>query len=171
MADQDNTILYNLRNGSVLIIDQDDVDFLKFTWGTRWGYAVRNAKDTGKQRTAMLHRDIYARVIGRNLLKSEQIDHINGNRLDNRRCNLRIATHAQNCQNTGVRARNKVGLKGVSKVSKSRKRPWRARIFVNGKEVCLGYTATPEEAHDLYIEAAKKYFGEFACTDRIAQSD
>lgn len=88
----------------------------------------------------------------------EHVDHINGDRCDNRWGNLRPATVSQNLGNTGKHARNTSGFKGVSIHKKTGL--WRARL---GRET-IGYFKTPEEAHVVYSHAAKNYFGEFART-------
>jgi hypothetical protein len=85
-----------------------------------------------------------------------QVDHINGNRRDNRRCNLREVTSAQNCQNR--RAANQTGLKGVH----PRGKKFFACIRVEGKFTYLGIYPTAEEAARVYDEAAHRAFGEFA---------
>ena len=87
-----------------------------------------------------------------------QIDHINGDRKDNRICNLRIASHSENCRNSKVRKHSKTGIKGVKK----RGTKWHVRIRVHGEQIWLGSYNTPEEAKDAYNKAAEKYFGEFA---------
>lgn len=85
------------------------------------------------------------------------IDHINGNRADNRFENLRAATLSQNCMNRGKPVSNSSGYKGVRN---SRNR-WRATIGSGGKRYYLGYFDTPEEAYEAYCEAAKKLHGDF----------
>jgi hypothetical protein len=91
------------------------------------------------------------------------VDHINGNRLDNRRCNLRLATRQQNIANQRLSSRNKVGLKGVYRYKGGVTKPFAASIKVSGKRTFLGCFATAEEAHMAYCEAADRLFGEFAC--------
>lgn len=86
----------------------------------------------------------------------EFIDHINGDRKDNRIANLREATHTENCCNRGMEKRNKVGLKGVIKEKKSSK--YRASI----NQVYLGVFPTPELAHAAYCEAADLLHGKFS---------
>lgn len=87
-----------------------------------------------------------------------QIDHINGDSLDNRWANLRLATAAQNAANAGMYANNTVGFKGVS----PHKCGYQARIGINGRLKALGVYKTPEEAHDAYMREARRVFGEFA---------
>ena len=90
-----------------------------------------------------------------------RIDHIDMNRRNNRIGNLRIASRSENAANGGAHVDNKCGLKGVSYLP-NRKKPWRATIMCRGKWKFLGYRATAEEAHALYVAAAKEAFGEFA---------
>lgn len=99
-------------------------------------------------------------ISGVDLKQIDQVDHINGNRSDNRLSNLRIANHAQNCQNSKLRKDNQSGIKGVS-YRKDRNK-WRARIRKDGKQILIGEFKTAEQAQVAYCEAAKKYFGEFA---------
>ena len=87
------------------------------------------------------------------------IDHINGNKADNRICNLRDVFADGNSQNVRKpNARNKSGFMGVIWFQNK----WRASMSVNGKSKWLGDYSTPEEAHQVYLEAKRKYHA--ACT-------
>ena len=90
----------------------------------------------------------------------EYVDHINGDKTDNRLCNLREATNTQNCGNMRLRRDNVSGFKGVS----YRKRGGRymARIVIDRKTIYLGTFLTAQEAHAAYLMAAKEHFKEFA---------
>lgn len=89
-----------------------------------------------------------------------QVDHINGNGLDNRRDNLRLATNKQNCRNKRVQINNLTGYKGVS--FNKKKKLYHARIRVNDELISLGRSKDLKIAIMKYNEAALKYFGEFA---------
>ncbi len=92
-----------------------------------------------------------------------QVDHVNRNRLDNRRSNLRIATDLQNHFNTVKRSHNTTGYKGVSRYHKLDR--WYARIALHGKVYYLGIHNSPEEAARAYDAKARELFGEFAWTN------
>ena len=87
-----------------------------------------------------------------------EVDHIDGDGLNNRWHNLREATRTENQRNSRVRPINKCGLKGVS----PHRGKYQATIAVNRKKIYLGLCKTPEEAHELYCAAAQRYFGTFA---------
>jgi hypothetical protein len=89
-----------------------------------------------------------------------QIDHINGIKIDNRLCNLRLATNSQNSCNKKLSRRNTSGYKGVSYSKQGQK--WRADIRINGKQTLIGLFDTPELAHMAYCEAAAELHGDFA---------
>lgn len=86
------------------------------------------------------------------------IDHINGDRSDNRASNLRACTMSQNSANIGVNPKNKTGLKGVFRHRKA----YRASITVRGSVIYLGTYATADVAKAAYDAAAISHFGEFA---------
>ena len=88
-----------------------------------------------------------------------QVDHINGNGLDNRRANLRLATAAQNQHNRSISINNTSGFKGVY-WSKSVGK-WAASIRLNRRKFHLGHFSSPEEAHRAYVAASVRLHGEF----------
>jgi hypothetical protein len=91
------------------------------------------------------------------------IDHANGDHLDNRRTNLRLASKAQNTINTGPLRTNKSGMKGV--VQKGNR--FRAFIHKDGKTKFLGSFENKQDAACEYNRAAKKLFGKFAKTNPV----
>lgn len=89
------------------------------------------------------------------------IDHIDGNRSNNCISNLRLATAAQNAQNSKKPISAKTSkYKGVSWYPRLAK--WQANIRINGKSIYLGYFYTEEEAFLAYCRAAEQHYGEFA---------
>ena len=110
----------------------------------------RRIRVNGKQYRA--HRLIWFMVHGK--FPVNMLDHINGNKLDNRISNLREATHQENMQNkTKARLDNKSGFLGVS-LNKGR---FRANIKLNGKLKYLGLFDTPKEAHEAYLKAKREH--------------
>lgn len=98
-----------------------------------------------------MHRVLLG-VTDRNII----IDHADGNGLNNRRNNLRIASQAQNAFNRKITVGT--GLRGVKPRSSGR---WQANICFHRRNIYLGTFETPEEAHAVYLAAAKKLHGEF----------
>ncbi len=88
------------------------------------------------------------------------IDHINGIRHDNRKENLRISTHAQNCQNGKITFRNSTGYIGVYWYKRDKK--WTAAIGHENKLINLGYFCNREDAELAYSDAARRLHGDFS---------
>ena len=102
------------------------------------------------------HRIIWKMFYG-DIPSDKEIDHINGNSLDNRLENLRLVTRSQNMINRDVRKKSSLP-KGVTR----NRGTFLARIKKDKVEIILGYFKTKEEAANAYNEAAKKIHGEFA---------
>jgi hypothetical protein len=103
------------------------------------------------------HRIAFAMANGR--WAAEQVDHINGARLDNRPANLREATNQQQKWNKGCHAAS--GLKGAYP---TRRGKWCSKIMVDRKAIHLGTFPDAESAHRAYTAAAKQLHGEWART-------
>lgn len=91
-----------------------------------------------------------------------QIDHIDGNRMNNVLSNLRLATPSQQVMNRGLFKNNTSGYKGVSKCSGKHRKGWIASIVMDGKQKNYGPFETPEDAYAKYCEMATIHYGEFA---------
>lgn len=150
-----------LTHGKIAIVDAADYEYLnQWKWGAtrpyRVWYAVRYIGKKGRGGFPLrMHREILSVSS-----PAQTIDHVNGDGLDNRRCNLRLASTRQNCYNVGARKDNKSGQKGVTWHKASRK--WRAQIAVPGKIKHLGTFAEKAEAIKAYQLAAREVHGEFA---------
>jgi hypothetical protein len=144
-----------LTKGHEAVIDAADLPLVE---GRLWHvticpssiYAVNSDRGARSGRV-FLHRLIMAPPDGM------MVDHINGDSLDCRRSNMRLATRAQNNMNS----RRRVGIAGLRGVRVMGRR-FQAQINVAGKKLSLGTFNTPEEAHAAYREAASRYHGEFA---------
>lgn len=158
-----------LTQGKVALVDDEDYDSLiGFYWqakrtrnGKVW-YASRTGRaDSGTRTTGILmHRQILGLTD-----RKQQVDHENGNGLDNQKDNLRVATCSQNHFNRERYSNNLSGYKGVYIRPKRCHRPWHARIQVNKKNIHIGYFHTAKEAALAYDEAAREHHGEFARTN------
>jgi len=155
VVDKDNNIvIIKCNHNKDLIIDFDDYELVKdYYWWTNKNYGMTTHKDT--KNMLQLHR-----LIMNVTDKKVSIDHINRNPLDNRKENLRIVTHIQNMQNSGIRKNNSSGFTGVRK--RDENETWRASIRYNKKEVRLGTFQTKEEAIIARLKAENEYFKEFA---------
>lgn len=155
-----------LTQGQRALVDAADYEWLmRWKWCARKTllrsgevyYALRREALSG--RMLYMHREIMA------ARKGEEVDHKHGNRLDNRRSELRIATRVQNAQNIHrVSTWKATTAKGVYRCMSGR---WRTQIGVDGRQVHLGYYSTEYEAALVYDEAARVYFGEFAATNAM----
>jgi hypothetical protein len=153
-----------LTRGAVCAISPEDTDLANVLWHIdACGYAVRFMPGQRRRSAIGMHRVILERMLGRPLQASEEVDHRDGDPLNNTRANLRAVTHQQNTWNRGRPRINTSGYKGVS-VKQSRQhssKPWQANITVNKRNHHLGYFATAEEASAAYRQAEVPYFGDF----------
>ena len=156
-----------LTQGKFAIVDNEDFEWLnqwKWHYNNSDGYAYRTKvfrRINGKQPKE--HISIH-RLINKTP-KGMETDHINHNRLDNRKNNLRTVNRVQNCMNTSIRKDNKSGFKGVS-FSKDRQK-WMACIKFDNKVHNLGRFITKEEAALAYNQMAKIVYSKFAYLNQI----
>lgn len=154
----------NGRNPPLEVIVDDDLylEIIKHKWCNKGGYIGRSERFRCVTKNIKLHRW----VMGVDNPKI-CVDHINHNKLDNRRANLRICNHSQNMQNGSDKIRGRSKYKGVSLYVYGSYQRWRANIVINGKQKSLGYYKTEEDAAAAYDIAAIKHFGKFASLNNI----
>jgi hypothetical protein len=153
-----------LTQGKFALIDNADFELVsKYKW-----YCQRHsqsdklfyAQSCNKSKTLRMHRLIT------NALPKQEVDHINGNGLDNRRKNLRACTHKQNIANMRPGRRNKSGFRGV--IQYKDHKGWAARIGRSGiPGYHLGFFKTKKLAAIAYNKEAKKRYGNFAYKNKI----
>ena len=152
-----------LTQSQTAMIDDEDYPIVS---QSRWcinsmGYAVRHRKKSeGLSDKISLHRFLMGLQYG----DKRQVDHINGNKLDNRRVNLRICTLQQNQMNRTKRKGTSI-YKGVNFYKITNK--WQASIKFNQKNIHLGYFLDEVEAAKAYNKAAKEHFKDFANLNMI----
>jgi len=149
-----------LTQGQVTIVDDEEFEKLnRFKWHAqkegRKFRAGRSVTCGNKRKTLLMHRIILNAPAGM------EVDHINGNPLDNRRTNLRLATAHQNRRNhIGPNKNNKLGIKGVYWYKRYKK--YQVTIGFNNKRIYIGYFTSLSDADKAYRDAEVTYFGNFA---------
>lgn len=145
-----------------LVYDLTSFSCLRWSSGKEAGYFVSDGYISvevgGKSLPS--HRIIWEMFNGK-IPDGLVVDHIDGDRTNNRIENLRVCTRAENSRNCKKSKANTSGFKGVSRSGNK----WRAQIRVNRKRISLGNFLTKEEAHKAYCDAAEYYFKEFARTE------
>lgn len=152
---ENKTKLIELTKGMLAKVDDADYEWLsEYSWHCVMGYAARKITINGKLKLIYMHREIMQPEDG------QEIDHINRDKCDNQRANLRVCTQAQNNYNRGKQCNNTSGYIGVCFYSDRNK--FVARIMIDGRRKYLGCFTDPAEAARVRDMAAIKYYGEFA---------
>ena len=155
---QDDTVIgyCNDKAHSEFYFDAEFFDIVsQYYWQiNNEGYIYSLSKVDGCDKVIRLHRLIM------NCPDELLVDHIDHNPRNNRICNLRVCTNAENCRNIKIRKDNSTGVTGVSRSSNGDK--WRARITLDGKEIHLGQFESFDSAVEARIKAELEMFGEFS---------
>lgn len=153
----------NLTQDKKALIDDDDYSRIaRYRWYYQSPMGYARAWIEGKR--VYMHRLIF------NVKQKEiQVDHINGNKLDNRKENLRIATPSQNQANKPKTSKKcSSRYRGVCyEPTSTSKKKWRAMAMENGTSHYLGHFTTEQEAALAYNAAAKKFYGDYAKINQI----
>lgn len=150
-----------LTQGKFALVDDADFERLsQFKWCVN-GRGYAEAWDIKNKKTFRMHRFLMG------FPEDKNIDHINGNKIDNRIINLRVCTQQGNTMNMSVHKDNPTGYKGVS-WDKAREK-YEACIRVNKRKKFLGRFDTAVEAAKAYNKAAKESYGEFSRPNKILQ--
>lgn len=140
-----------LPSGQTFLFDVEDMPVVrKHKWSIENSGYVHT---TSKGKHMRLHQVLMSPYVG-------VVDHINGDKTDNRRCNLRVASNKENVRNQCIGKRNTSGFKGVS--FDRRRNKYTSQITSDGVNHFLGYYEDPVNAAVAYDKAAAFYFGEFA---------
>lgn len=132
-------------------VDAEDFeDLLKYKWSELTGYARSG------------HLIMHRLIMGLESNDKRVVDHISGDRLDNKKENLRICTSHQNSLNRKAIFSTQTGYKGVTLIKKNVNKPYKAMITLNKKAKFLGCYSTAEEAAEAYNKAAKELHGKYA---------
>lgn len=144
--------IITLTKGKFAIVDDEDFDLVnKYNWHCTHGYAA--SRPHRHEKHIYMHRLILGILTSSKL----DVDHINHNSLDNRKCNLRVCTRAQNMMNSLGYDTSK--YKGIC--WRDTKKKWTSQIKFNGKQYYLGIYETAEEAAHAYDRKATELFGEY----------
>lgn len=151
-----------LPSGDICLIDDVDYEWaISYKWHKDHNGYARRGVWSGRKNKAQwffMHQEIM-----KTTRKGKWCDHINGNRLDNRRSNLRLSTSSQNLGNRKLSKNSSTGYKGVCFDKKYKK--YKASIMCQGKRISLKYFSDPVEAAKAYDAKARELFGEFARTN------
>ena len=145
-------LVIQMAKNRITVVSLEDSDLLEYKW------CLMAHRYAGNRKHPYMHRLILSRMLNRSLTAREIVDHIDGDGLNNRRCNLRLANNSLNGANRPANSNNTTGMKGVVRSYKK----WEAQIRVNGEIIKLGTFSEIKDAARAYNEAAIKYFGEFA---------
>ncbi len=149
-----------LTNGGYAIVDDKDFDYIdQWRWQNINGYARRSrylsSKKVGNGKYRSINKSYAMHRVINNTPEGMDTDHINGNKLDNRRSNLRTATRSENAHNIGKKNNgSKSKLSGVQ--WRSDRQKWRSYICIENKAIYLGSYKNEIDAHSVYVSAKEQ---------------
>jgi len=194
MSEEKEPFVINLGDNLFTWVDQEDSCLAGMNWTANQAgkkdlphyYASCRTIIAGQRFNHNLHTLVWERMMEAPLPPNFLVDHINGDKLDNRRSNLRLATRSDNEGNKRKRRSHKKKdgstettskYKGVTQIKDGRKKCWRAIISTNAnnmgktKQVNLGCYYSEREAAEAYNKAALTQFGEFALLNEFEEDE
>ena len=154
-----------LTKGYSTIVDDDDYEELsKYSWAlhvrNKKSYARTTIWNHNKRTHVLMHR-----MILNHSGKESFVDHVNGDSLDNRRDNLRLCTHQENCMNRKPQSNSATGINGVTKY----KDGYRVIITFQGKAYWIGYAKTIDQGREMRRVKEEELFKEFSPLKNIVR--
>ncbi len=154
-------MLIELTKSQYAVVDDEDYKVLsEFNWYAqvdRKSGKYTACRGTNKNRQ---HKKIIMHRVIMDCPNGLQVDHINQDTLDNRRCNLRICTQTENNRN-----RKRFNPDKPKGCYQNQYGTWTVRISVDNKDIVIGNFKTKDDAEMAYKDASIKYHGEFSCID------
>lgn len=178
--EEDEPAVIVLDNGLIAWVSQVDEDVVSYGWKAKSAgktktpayYAYFSYKMSGVQIETYLHNLIWERMMDVDVPQGFLIDHINTDKLDNRRSNLRLATRSDNEANKRKRrGKTTSKWKGVTKINDGRKKCWRVSITVETKQIKVGTFYDEKDAARAYNVAALDQWGEFAFLNEVEDKE
>jgi hypothetical protein len=159
------TTIYTAKGHAIQLDDSKVDDLCAYVWHvTSAGYVASNVDHPlkpGKRTLLLMHR----RIMGLEFGDRRQVDHIDGDRLNNKLENLRLCNSQQNQWNQRLNRQSTTGLKGVYFVKRNNR--WVAAMKIDGRDVTIGMFSDPMAAAHAYNKAAIAQFGEFAVLNPV----
>jgi hypothetical protein len=149
-----------LTKGKCALVDAEDFERINsYSWFFERGYARRRFQRSGVQHCMHMHREIVKAPEG------FEVDHINGDTLDNRKANLRIVTHRRNMHNMAAHSDSSSKYRGV--YWNKQKGKWTVQICLDGKRQHIGHFVIEADAARAYNSEAIRLFGQYARLNQI----
>lgn len=157
--------------GKYILVDDEDYNYLsQFSWHlSRKGYAEAYIPVRLQEKYPSVSMQMQRMLMLDSITEEGQmVDHINRDKLDNRRENLRLCNMSESNRNRGpIHFKHSSSITSKYKGVHWSKNKWRATIEVNGKKIYLGFFDNEQDAARAYNGAAKKYFGDYAYLNEI----
>lgn len=140
------------KQEKIAVDDELYDDLNQYQWYIHQGYACRSVQTEKGSRKLRMHRQILGLEWGKQGSNTEVVDHIDRDKLNNTKGNLRLCTKQENEWNRAIYSNNTTGYTGV-RLTKNKENPYQAVIKIDNITRCLGSFTTAEKAYIAYLEA------------------